>query len=405
MLSWDFLSFLAFLGMIAVIVVIDRKKIEAHGPLFIRRTLRGRNFIVRTGERFSRFWTWIGNLAIVAGFAASIFLIYLLLDQVFTLLTTLQPPQGVGFVVPAPSLVIMPGVIGVPVWYWVVSIITLLVVHEGLHGIVAASQKIKIKTLGWIFLLVLPMGAFVEPDEKDVLRKSKASQLRFFAAGSFANFLVAALVGLILLPAFTAPVLVESEGVGINLIEGYPVSQSLLLQEMTNNFSAEQKPYLVLRSVNGIEIVNYGDTEDAFDQVDIRPGDTISMNLDVYYGNSKENVDISVEAAESPVNSSRGYVGISFLQGQPQVVKDELIASRTAIFFFGEMMSWIVIIHLGVGLFNMLPLGPLDGGRMYNALLERYAPKKRKKAMKIIQGFVLLVLFIVLASAVASNFI
>ena len=41
MIPFEYLSFLVFLAIIGLLVFIDWKRIEAHGPLLIRRTKKG----------------------------------------------------------------------------------------------------------------------------------------------------------------------------------------------------------------------------------------------------------------------------------------------------------------------------------------------------------------------------
>ena len=51
-------------------------------------------------------------------------------------------------------------------------------------------------------------------------------------------------------------------------------------------------------------------------------------------------------------------------------------------FWFSILLQWLFIISFGVGLFNLLPLGPIDGGRMFRTLLS-YFIKDTKKLDKI----------------------
>jgi membrane-associated protease RseP (regulator of RpoE activity) len=38
-----------------------------------------------------------------------------------------------------------------------------------------------------------------------------------------------------------------------------------------------------------------------------------------------------------------------------------------------NMLFWLWFINFNVGIFNALPIGPLDGGQMYGALIEKRA--------------------------------
>ena len=85
----------------------------------------------------------------------------------------------------------MPGsTIYVPLGYGLISLATVLIVHEFSHGILSRVEKINIKSVGLLLFTILP-GAFVEPDEEELVKSSRLSQLRVYAAGSMANIALA----------------------------------------------------------------------------------------------------------------------------------------------------------------------------------------------------------------------
>nr|WP_309221740.1 site-2 protease family protein [Halorussus sp. MSC15.2] len=65
-----------------------------------------------------------------------------------------------------------------------------LVVHEGGHAIMCRVGDIEIRSMGLAALAVLPVGAFVEPDEESRRNADRGSQSRMFAAGVTNNFAV-----------------------------------------------------------------------------------------------------------------------------------------------------------------------------------------------------------------------
>jgi len=253
MIDAELLPFLVFFAIVGLLVLADRKRIEVHGPLLIRKTNRGKRFIVNTGQRFQRFWSITGNIAVVAGFIASFYTLYMLLVLLADSIVRVTPAAGVGLVLPSPTTVVGGGFIGVPLWYWIIAAIIMFVVHEGAHGIIGASQKMKIKKLGWILFTLLPIGAFVEPDEKDVTRKKPLKQLRFFAAGSFSNFILALLVAVVITPLVLNPLTVPAQGFQVFPQEGFPFAASEPLVVRTNNFSQGLNPKFFIRSINGRE--------------------------------------------------------------------------------------------------------------------------------------------------------
>jgi membrane-associated protease RseP (regulator of RpoE activity) len=55
--------------------------------------------------------------------------------------------------------------------------------------------------------------------------------------------------------------------------------------------------------------------------------------------------------------------------------------SNLVILWFKGLLFWLALLNLGVGLFNLVPIGPIDGGRMFQIALEKVL--KQKKAVKV----------------------
>ena len=52
------------------------------------------------------------------------------------------------------------------------------------------------------------------------------------------------------------------------------------------------------------------------------------------------------------------------------------------------LVNWAIIINIGVGLFNLLPLGPVDGGKMfYTLMLGVFKRMKIGKNCPIVENF------------------
>lgn len=101
----------------------------------------------------------------------------------------------------APGLtLILPG-INIPLFEGLLALIIILLVHEGSHAILSVIGKIPILSSGIAFFGIIPIGAFVEPDEKRLATKSNEVQKRVIVAGSAAN-LLASIFFFLLLFAF-----------------------------------------------------------------------------------------------------------------------------------------------------------------------------------------------------------
>ena len=114
--------------------------------------------------------------------------------------------------------IVLPGVdipgspVLIPLGYGIIGLMTVLVVHEFGHGIIARIEGVKIDSIGVLLLAVLP-GAFVEPNEEDVQKSERIQKLRIYAAGSIFNLILAAISFIIVM--FITLMIIGSVFIGI----------------------------------------------------------------------------------------------------------------------------------------------------------------------------------------------
>lgn len=363
------MSILVFIGIFAVLIFKDRKNIEIKGILFIRRTKKGRKLLDRIARKSPRFWKTVGSIGVLVCFGGMGFGLYFLLK---TLIFPTGAPS-LSLVIPFPTheTTIGYGYIGVPFWYFIIGVLSLVFVHEGMHGILARAEKIRIKNLGLLLLAVIP-GAFVEPDEKQLKKANWKTKMRIYAGGSFSNFLLAGFVVVIVSLAIHPAFLMDGIGyVGyVNSThygtEPYP-AQKL---NMTS----------VILSVDGQGIENVQDLSEFMQTT--KPGQVVE--IETYTKTYK------VALAENPDNPEQGFIGISGVR-QVQFIKKQYAGttSYAIIEFIVEMLSWIFLLNLGVGLVNIFPIKPLDGGLMMETLSERFLPKYTKGIVRLFSAIFL----------------
>jgi len=97
---------------------------------------------------------------------------------------------------------IIPG-INLPLLEGIAALAVVLIVHESMHGILARMHGFPLKSAGLVFFGFLPFGAFVDIDEKKLLKGKREGQNAVFAAGTSANFFTS-LAFVALLFAFSA---------------------------------------------------------------------------------------------------------------------------------------------------------------------------------------------------------
>ena len=93
---------------------------------------------------------------------------------------------------------LIPGITpGLPLLEGVLALAMLMVVHEMSHGFLARVHRIKLENAGVVFYGILPFGAFVEPDEKELDHVPIEHSNQVLVAGSAANMLTAILAFLV----------------------------------------------------------------------------------------------------------------------------------------------------------------------------------------------------------------
>jgi membrane-associated protease RseP (regulator of RpoE activity) len=234
----------------------------------------------------------------------------------------------------------------IPFWYGIIALFIVVVIHEFGHGIVSKAHGIPIKSTGIVFFGPL-IGAFVEPDEKKLIKQPSPVQVSMFASGPFFNVILSAAVFAILLLVLNPLIstMVDPVGVKFTSIEaGYPAAKYGIVAGMTYTQFNNQP----LRS--GEELVN--------DLSCVKPNESIVL------GNVNGTVDLIT--AESPTDKTKGYLGVAGIQTDYKIKSEEIWYKGIyyILFFLINLLEWVFMLSLGIGLANLLPLGPVDGGRM-----------------------------------------
>jgi len=329
----------------------DKLKIDINGLTLMRRTKRMGGLIDRIAQKSPRFWKWSMNIGIPIAVLFMALIFYLLLNPLISILTQpaalTQPTVGIA----VPGVEIPGSPINVPLGYGLVAIITIVVVHEFGHAILARAEGIGIKSMGLAIFAVIP-GAFVEPDEEEIKKAKRLSRLRIYAAGSIFNagFGAAALVGSLLLSMFFVGPSFHADGMQITDIMPDSPADGVLKEGM------------VITNINNQQIANRTSFITVLNAT--KPGDmlTITTNQGTF----------TIQTAPNPHNPSVSYLGVR-TQENLAVDKDVSMVYGDILpwllFEFAILLQWIFMLNFGVGTFNLLPLKPLDGGLMLEELL------------------------------------
>ncbi|UCD04145.1 MAG: site-2 protease family protein [Candidatus Woesearchaeota archaeon] len=374
-MDWNLISIIVFYILIALFFIKNRRRIDRQGIFILYRTQRGLNLLARLAEKHKRFWKAFGKVSIYVGFGGIIFILAILTRQAIKILTEPAIKAGVALAIPG---VRVPGSpIFIPFWYGIISLIIVLVVHEGCHGLVAKAHGLKLKSAGVGLLTLLPL-AFVEPDEKQLDKAPLKTRLAVFGAGPLANFTTALVV--LLLSALIVPVVnasFEFKGMEVTEVrEGFPAEQAGLT------------PGNRIIGVNGKSSLNSINFSGEMDKV--KPGETVIIKT--------EEGNFSVTTISNPENESQPYLGVTFLQKKG--LKDDVYSRFGKLpwiwAYLLQLFNWIFILNLGIGAINLLPLGPIDGGRMIKDTLgEKLKNKKLAKQLVTTLSYASLFLLIV----------
>ncbi|WP_414837058.1 site-2 protease family protein [Candidatus Nanohalococcus occultus] len=347
---------LVFLGALTLFLYLDRKKIERQHILFYRRTERGIELIDSIAQKSKRFWRAYGWAGVGTGILSMIVGTALFGYTIFDMVKTSSVENGPSLLLPGlqSEATIQSGVSFIPIEYWLISIAVLMVVHEMSHGIVARANDFELNSVGWVIMGFIP-GAFVEPKGENMLPGDEANRddtkgmweqgnwkqrLQVLGAGSFANYLTAGLFILAyigFMGATTAP-----SDVAYIAEDGHPAAAAGM-----NNGTFIQ--------IQGQDIENLDDVGAA--------AQGIEVNESVTIWSSEGN--FTFNAGESP-DSEGGHLGVRY--GQNTVVKDEYEANKGFIQWMISLLYTVSLLNLLIGLFNMLPFKPLDGGVMLETI-------------------------------------
>jgi membrane-associated protease RseP (regulator of RpoE activity) len=391
MLNIYFWSVVVFFAILAVLIYRDRKKIEFHNyVLAMRKTKRGRHFIYRVADASPGFWKALSTIAVLVAFFLMAYGLYMILLSTQLILAEIITVPAIQLILPVPQAQPISGFgfIGVPFWFWILIVPFVLFPHEFAHGIIARVNKVRIKSVGLIQLLIFS-GAFVEPDENQIKKSNLMSKLRIFSVGSIANITIALvfiiLTKYLLWPSFVPTGVVITEVMEGSGAEAAGLRPSMVLQEMDGYeinveydiFSATYG-YLLFKGYNmtSENIWAFSTRLEVGSVIsEFEPGQTINVRAD--------DVVYDLTLSGRPENSSLPYMGIMASADSNNDFMFE---------FMFPLIWWLSTLSYFIAIFNLLPIYPLDGGLMVEAVAEKVSRRHAKRIVKAITIAVLLIL-------------
>jgi membrane-associated protease RseP (regulator of RpoE activity) len=329
--------------------------------------------------------------------ALAIFLIIGSLVAIFSNAAAREGMRGVG---PQANLLI-PGLNPyLPITYGWVALIITIIIHEAGHGIVARVYNIRVDSTGIVLFLGLPVGAFVNIEREELNKATLKQKSAVLTAGPLNNMILAGVMLLALYfvistltplppnpadPQFGVMVISVNDG---SLAESIGMRQDSTIQYIAGQEVRQLEDLSDLLRANLGQATEITWTEQGGNSVtrDVVLPTTVEPNRGVL------GVSVTSLAPDSQavLDRYKGAFGTNPLAivvpptiAEGYVPYSDLMAPKYTSSVFGDayapianLLFWIWFINFNVGIFNALPIGPLDGGQLYGAMIENRAKSK-----------------------------
>ncbi len=380
-LDWQSVSALVFVVVLSALLINARKRISVQGlfPVFyfvMYKTKLGLSTMNSWAKKYPRSIHVLAMTGIGVGFLGMGFIVVEIIRNAVQLITTPSAAAGVQLVLPIQAK----GVFFVPFLYWLISIFVIAVVHEFSHGVVARRYNVPVKSSGFAFLGILaPIvpAAFVEPDEKVLIKKPLKQQLGVFAAGPFANILLAFALLLVLWLVVT------------------PAENRMLAPPVPIIDGVTPQGPLALAGVHAGETVLSIDSQATPSVQELaavlktkKPGDHVALTT--------TGGEYAVILAGRPDAVQQAFLGVEHWKEQsvyiPELVQRWSTGVLNAVRWVFDLLAWLFLLSLGIGMFNLLPLGPIDGGQMFRETMKKIFPNHGLQIWKFVSYCLLAIL-------------
>jgi membrane-associated protease RseP (regulator of RpoE activity) len=421
--------------------ILEKHNVSLYGPALLLRTKRGIGLLKRISSK-KRFWKAYGSSGIVFCFICMIIFVLFFLWQ-FLFVIGMTPEERSSLLPGAEFYVIIPGINPILpieyIFYIILALIVAIIVHEFSHGILTLAGDLKVKSMG-ILYLILPIGAFVEPDEEQMKKTNIAKRMRVYAVGPLSNFVI-----------FFICLLIFS----FILLSAVQPGNGLTVYELFEDSPSDEigiKKGATITGINGTDLTIFKKLDNRFEQYltilnDTKANSTITISY-IYNNIPHKNVEIKLADKYNYIktNSSKGkgYTGIytfvdeegnldrlkspfkdplyrllnfisipilGYFQGynpitspftESYIISGPLsIIPQEVFWIIVNAIYWIAWLNLMIGIFNILPMVPLDGGFLFNDFIRSIVKGIKKsiseeKSEKIVRKISLVVSLIIL---------
>lgn len=360
-------------------------------PLILIHTPYGLNFFDKVASNkiakvYAKFNTYL--MPLITALA-----IFLIVGSLMVLFSNGAAREGVRDIGPQSNLLI-PGLNPYLPWtYGWIALVLTIIIHEAGHGIVARVYGVKVESTGLVLILGIPIGAFVNIEREELARTKLKQKSAILTAGPMNNMIVAGLsLGLLYVVVSSLVPLPQPEdaqyGVEIMTVGDGSLASSIGLKRGDVIVDIQGNRIEHIEDLSRLLQLNLGNRvaitwkdssgQDLTKTVSIP--DRVQPNTGIL-GVTITNVSPDPEMVLSRYKSAFGSNPIAILlpptMAEGSVPYSDLMASKysstlgSAFPIVANFLFWLWFINFNVGIFNALPIGPLDGGQLYNSLIER----------------------------------
>jgi membrane-associated protease RseP (regulator of RpoE activity) len=390
-------------------------KFDLHLPLILIHTPYGLKFFDRVSQtKAARFYAKFNTYLMPLITIMALFLIIGSVAALFSSETIREGARGVG---PQANLLI-PGLNPyLPIWEGWVALVVTIIVHEAGHGIIARVYGVKVESTGLVLFLGIPIGAFVNIERDELNRISTKQKSSILTAGPMTNIVLAAISLFVILLitstlVITKPIDPASYGVVVtnvnqgSLAESIGLAKGTIIQQIQNNQIRNPVELNDNLNANLGKLVTIGITDENGQKL------TKQATLPPQRDPGKGILGVSITPVADPKEVLDRYNSMIFtsplaLLAPPTFVQgmvpySDFMADKYTSPLFGSyytipasLFFWLWFINFNVAIFNALPIGPLDGGQLYNSLIDKKTQNKKgiiRHASKILTyGMVIVV--------------
>ncbi|TVP41627.1 site-2 protease family protein [Candidatus Nitrosocosmicus arcticus] len=390
-------------------------KFDLHLPLILIHTPYGLKFFDKVSKtKAARFYAKFNTFLMPL---ITIMALFLIIGSVAALFSSESIREGARGVGPQANLLI-PGLNPyLPVWEGWVALVITIIVHEAGHGIIARVYGVKVESTGLVLFLGIPIGAFVNIERDELNRISTKQKSSILTAGPMTNIVLAAISLFVILLitstlVITKPIDPASYGVVVtnvnqgSLAESIGLAKGTTIQQIQNNQIRNPVELNDNLNANLGKLITLGITNENGEKL------TKQATLPPQREPGKGILGVSITPVADPKEVLDRYNSMIFtsplgLLAPPTFVQgmvpySDFMADKYTSPIFGSYFTipaslffWLWFINFNVAIFNALPIGPLDGGQLYNSLIDKKTQNKKgiiKHASKILTyGMVIVV--------------